>query len=357
MVDPSQLLPSAFEKCGLFPLNPDKVISRLPSQVNSETIARHVDRNLLKALEVRRYGDGAAKKVPVFRGKKVPAGQSYTMLVSSSSDSDESDEEEEEEKDEQTNNKENVADEKQKGKKRQLRKEEEQTRQKKSKDAISSSDDEADEKHRGSKGKKREVKKKKELNSKKKSKPVRNLDFISSWEESEDLTDEEQVQVTSHKQNNKNRFIGSLVSNLETSEGETDVEHVGERSEVTQKRIEDTENANENQPCSSWNCGSLVVADYEGDALVAEIIKNQDHVPKDFLRLSYTTHRGKNENIFSWPDRKDLYITAREDIILENVKVVPLNSRGHFCLTKDDFKRVTELMMVVVYHILFPPFQ
>lgn len=106
------------------------------------------------------------------------------------------------------------------------------------------------------------------------------------------------------------------------------------------------------QPCTSWNSGGLVVAIYEGEWFVAEILKNQDRVPRDYLRLSYTSHRG--ENIFTWPDRKDLMLTVREDIICENVKVVPVNSRGHFALCPEDYKKVKKIMMVVVlYKILF----
>jgi hypothetical protein len=102
-LSPDKHLPAAFEKCGLFPIDREKVLSRIPSIQSSEAIARHVDAVLLKKLEVRRFGDG--KKKP--RGKKVPAGQSYSRVEEESavedddSDSELEDEVSEEEKDDE----------------------------------------------------------------------------------------------------------------------------------------------------------------------------------------------------------------------------------------------------------------
>jgi hypothetical protein len=99
-VDAKKLLPKAFEKCGLFPLNRQKVLERIPSVEESQQIARNVDSILLKKLEVRRFGEGGKKKP---RGKKIPAGQSYTEEPEESSkeesSKDESSEEESEEED------------------------------------------------------------------------------------------------------------------------------------------------------------------------------------------------------------------------------------------------------------------
>ncbi len=72
------------------PLNCQKVLERLPSTVGSQGIARHLDGALLRRLEVRRFGEGT-KKNP--RGKKIPAGQSY----SAESDEEQVDDEEEQE--------------------------------------------------------------------------------------------------------------------------------------------------------------------------------------------------------------------------------------------------------------------
>ncbi len=73
------------------PINREKVLDRLPSIVESEEIACHIDSAL--KLEVRIFGE-ASKKKP--RGKKTPAGQSYTEAAG---DSEEEDEEEQEDVD------------------------------------------------------------------------------------------------------------------------------------------------------------------------------------------------------------------------------------------------------------------
>jgi hypothetical protein len=97
-LNPKEHLPKAFEKCGLCPINREKVLDRLPSIVESEEIARHIDSTLLKRLEMRRFGE-ASKKKP--RGKKTPAGQSYTEAAGDSKEEadnvEEDDEEEEQE--------------------------------------------------------------------------------------------------------------------------------------------------------------------------------------------------------------------------------------------------------------------
>jgi hypothetical protein len=72
---PDKLLPKAFEKCGLVPLNRDKVLDRIPSVLQTQEVAHHMDAAVMKRLEVRRFGD--TKKKP--GGKKIPAGQSYSQ--------------------------------------------------------------------------------------------------------------------------------------------------------------------------------------------------------------------------------------------------------------------------------------
>ncbi len=80
-------------------MNRQKVLERILSVVETQEVARHIDSNLLKKLEICRFGD--QKKKP--RGKKVPAGQSYTAELEESSEEEEQDdpisEEEEEEND------------------------------------------------------------------------------------------------------------------------------------------------------------------------------------------------------------------------------------------------------------------
>jgi hypothetical protein len=93
-LSPGQLLPKAFEKCGIVPVNRQKVLERIPTVLQTEEIARHVDANLLKNLEVRRFGDSGKKKP---RGKKVPAGESYSKPVEDEEDDEESEDDEERE--------------------------------------------------------------------------------------------------------------------------------------------------------------------------------------------------------------------------------------------------------------------
>jgi hypothetical protein len=61
-------------------VNWQKVLERILSVVETQVSARHIDNVLLKRLEIRRFGDGKRKP----RGKKMPAGQSYTAEVQES---------------------------------------------------------------------------------------------------------------------------------------------------------------------------------------------------------------------------------------------------------------------------------
>ncbi len=45
---PEQHLVKAFEKCGLVPINVNKILERIPSTVRSQDVARHLDAALLK---------------------------------------------------------------------------------------------------------------------------------------------------------------------------------------------------------------------------------------------------------------------------------------------------------------------
>jgi len=74
-LDPQAHLPSAFRKCGLYPLNRQEVLNRIPSIVDSQAIARNLDDTLLKTLELRRFGDQSKKKP---RGQKLPPGKSHS---------------------------------------------------------------------------------------------------------------------------------------------------------------------------------------------------------------------------------------------------------------------------------------
>ena len=102
--------------------------------------------------------------------------------------------------------------------------------------------------------------------------------------------------------------------------------------------------------------GSNVVAVFEGQWFIAAVVDDQEGVQSGYTKLSYMTIKGPNS--FAWSDRADVMITLNEDIILSDVEVLPVpgNSRGHMCLNKNDFKRMTN-WMVVVYKFLNLVFQ
>ena len=76
-------MPSAFRKCGLSPFDPSQVLDRLPSKESSLEISNTIDKVLLDRLETHRFLSQSRKP----RGKKVPAGQSYTAVDSDSDSS------------------------------------------------------------------------------------------------------------------------------------------------------------------------------------------------------------------------------------------------------------------------------
>jgi hypothetical protein len=71
-LDTQRILHQAFKKWGLFPIDREQVLERIPAAVQTEEITQHVDAALLRKLEVRRFGEGK-KKQP--RGKAIPAGK------------------------------------------------------------------------------------------------------------------------------------------------------------------------------------------------------------------------------------------------------------------------------------------
>jgi hypothetical protein len=77
-LQPGQLLPAAFAKCGLWPINKNKVLERIPSAIQAKDVAAHLDSTLRKRLEVRRFRDKNAKKKQ--QEIKVPACQPYSKL-------------------------------------------------------------------------------------------------------------------------------------------------------------------------------------------------------------------------------------------------------------------------------------
>jgi len=326
---PNELLPPAFEKCGIYPINPEKVLSRLPTELASQEIASNVDESLLKTLEVRRYGDGK-KKARAGLGKKIPAGQSYSARRSSSSDStgtgSDSDLEEQLGRESSGEEIEEVASKVKHSEKKRSRK----------KETSDSSKEESDEDW-SSKGKGKSIAKGKQPAK------VSRSNRSQIEDNSDSSMDSEEEQTSKVKSSGKGKELakerGSKRSRMEDN-GDSSEEELPDLSSRSNRDPEAS---------SSWNSGELVVALYEGSFFVAEILGNQEHMPKNYLRLSYSSIRG--QNVFCWPDRKDIMATLREDIILKSVKVEPLNSRGHFGLTKADFNKVKNIMVLVHLYI------
>ena len=77
-VDARRIIPPAFEKCGIFPINKEKVLERIPSKDTSELICENLDSSLLNKLSEMRYGFEEKRRAKRPKGKKVPAGMSYT---------------------------------------------------------------------------------------------------------------------------------------------------------------------------------------------------------------------------------------------------------------------------------------
>lgn len=90
----------------------------------------------------------------------------------------------------------------------------------------------------------------------------------------------------------------------------------------------------------------LVVAVYEEEWFVAEVAADQTDVPAGCVKLMYMAPRGKN--VFAWPERADIMVTEKDDILVSGIEIEPVNSRGYFRVKDNDFKRVKCLMVVVI---------
>jgi hypothetical protein len=70
---------------------------------------------------------------------------------------------------------------------------------------------------------------------------------------------------------------------------------------------------------------SFVVATYEEQWFLAELVKNQSDVATGFNRLNYTFI--KEFISFGWGDKEDIHITLNEDILM-SVVPQPVNHLG-----------------------------
>jgi hypothetical protein len=227
-VDAKKLLPEAFRKCGLAPLNREEVLQRIPSSLTSQQIARHLDQQLVEKLEVRRFGDVPKRKG---RGPKIAPGKSYSALE----EEEDSPEEEEDSPEEQEDSPEEEED---------------------------------------------------------------------SPEEEEGGGDEVHAQAGgSGVRRNKSRAGGVQYEEEDDKDDE-------EEEEESDEELPDPEL----RPPTEKISGTMAI---------------------------------KGTNVFTWPNKDDRVITYNDDILLENIDPIPLNSRGHFGINEKDLKRVQSWMVVV----------
>ena len=60
-VDAGRLMPAAFEKCGIFPVNEGRALERLPSSESSQAIATNLDNSLIQILAERQYNSSTGR--------------------------------------------------------------------------------------------------------------------------------------------------------------------------------------------------------------------------------------------------------------------------------------------------------
>jgi len=103
---------------------------------------------------------------------------------------------------------------------------------------------------------------------------------------------------------------------------------------------------------------NMVVAVYEGQWFPAEVCPDQSGVPKGQEKLSYMQMKGVGMglgtalNLWAWPEKKDILITPKEDVLLRNVGIEPRNNRGCFSLKISDHKKVLSLMVGFICSLL-----
>jgi hypothetical protein len=258
-VDAKKLLPEAFRKCGLAPLNREEVLQRIPSSLTSQQIARHLDQQLVEKLEVRRFGDVPKRKG---RGPKIAPGKSYSALEEEEDSPEEEEDSPEEEED--------------------------------------SPEEEED-----------------------------------SPEEEEGGGDEVHAQAG-----------GSGVRRIKSRTGGVQYQEEDDKDDEEEEEESDEELPDpELRPPTEKIPGTMVVAVYEGEWFIAEVMEDQRGVPGGYTRLKFMAIKGTN--VFTWPNKDDRVITYNDDILLENIDPIPLNSRGHFGINEKDLKRVQSWMVVV----------
>ena len=131
---------------------------------------------------------------------------------------------------------------------------------------------------------------------------------------------------------------------------EKDDEEEEEEEEESDGELPDPEA----RPVTVMIPGTMVVAVYEEEWFIAEVAEDQRGVPGGYTRLKFMGIKGPN--VFAWPNREDKVVTYNDDILLEHIDPIPLNSRGHFGLKEKDLKSVQSWMVVVYCPFIQCPF-
>jgi hypothetical protein len=71
---------AGFAACGIYPLDKDRVLSRLPPEETRRSVQTEFDQLLLAELQRNRYGD-PAKKTRARKANRLPPGTAYTVAA------------------------------------------------------------------------------------------------------------------------------------------------------------------------------------------------------------------------------------------------------------------------------------
>ncbi len=132
----------------------------------------------------------------------------------------------------------------------------------------------------------------------------------------------------------------SEVEDLDSSEEEGDKNEDNSSEDDSCEELPDL-----NPPQARRQAGTWVVAIYEGQWFLCEVVEDQSKVADGYTRLSYMAIKGRN--VFGWGKKADLVDTFEEDIILDKVEPMPANNRGHLQLCTNDHLSVLSRMGVI----------
>lgn len=309
--DPGKHLPAAFDRCGLYPLNPERGMERIPSRhmaTDKDTTTALLDSTLGEMLEeLRGVGNIEKKK----RGKKlkVPPGKSFCKDTDSE-DSDDMALEEGKDRDEVEENN------------------------------VEMEDDEIEQLLGGG-----------DRRAKRMAKRMRAS--VETSEEDEEMEDDPKEQPLRRRASGRTRRMRVFEDTADEEEEEEDEDDEGEFAG--------------GEPCKTpplYAVGSYVAAVYDHEWYVAQVeAEEPENECQGFTLLKYMERKGKNQ--FVWGEKKDTLKTINRDILRKVDPPIPVSSRL-WGLPKEIEKEIDKLMRVkwsiidFHYHtniIFFPPFK